>query len=104
MTGKSAVEDAVLQSVEEYLKKLAPPKGQGNGPDKPQIPWLKDLHKNGLEMVWEAVVRLEKMVHNGETSASVGGPYLVDKKGPGLVPTRGPRRRHLRFHETVAVG
>ena len=84
MSGKVATEDAVSQTADKYLKKLAPRKGMGDGPYDPPQPWLKDFYENGFLQLWEAVKRLEKISHNGEASNSVGGPVIVP-------PTGGPR-------------
>ena len=93
MSGKVAEKGAVGQGTDadKYLKKLAPTRGNGDGPYNPHPPWLKDLHESGVEVLWEAVRRLEEIVHNGKTSAAMKGPYIVPKSGqPGPGPGRTP--------------
>lgn len=90
MTERAAVADAVEQTADKYLKKFAPRRGVGDGPYEPPQPWLKDFYENGFKQLWDAVVRLERMSHNGESSATVGGPVIIERRGPGPGPERRP--------------
>jgi hypothetical protein len=92
-TGATAVCD--IDDVCDWLSRVAPNAPLGPYPQpnpmtpRPASPnWLKDMWQCYVEL-YMAVVRLEKVVHCNDTSANVGGPFIINCPGGGGGPTKG---------------
>lgn len=62
---------AEIMDAVKYLKLISPP------PEGHEVPWFTAIDRDGFQVLWEAVRRLELIVHRNKTSAEVGGPYLL---------------------------
>jgi hypothetical protein len=69
--------DAPAETLEtiKYVRLISPP------PDGAETPWFTAIDRDGFQVLWEAVTRLELMLHRGKTSDEVGGPYLLEPSG-----------------------
>ena len=88
--GKGAGAECTLPQVCKYIGefKQVPPYPRKKGESQLQLAeWTHDLYAGYMDL-YEAVRRLEKMVHLQQSSYAVGGPVITKPPQPGNPPDK----------------